>query len=162
MDAVELLVKQHRLLESQLESLVTAGSEEARRASLAEVGDHLGVHLAAEEEVFYPAVRANRTEDDLLESLEEHLSLKRLLADLLMLQPADATFQPKCKVLREQSVHHHKEEEEHLFPEVRAMLDAQERERLGGEMLALQREMHREGEPRELVAEQTDQAAKLD
>ena len=162
MDAVDLLVEQHRLLEAQLESLVTAVGEEARRASLAEVGDHLGVHLASEEEVFYPAVRAQRTEDDLLESLEEHLSLKRLLADLLTLHPADETFQPKCKVLREQSVHHHKEEEEHLFPRVRDMLDAQERERLGREMLELQQRMRREGEAREVIAEQTDEAAKLD
>lgn len=162
MDAIDLLVKQHRLLETQLESLVAAGDEEARRASLAEVGDHLGVHLASEEEVFYPAVRAQRTEDDLLESLEEHLSLKRLLADLLTLQPDDATFQAKCKVLREQSVHHHKEEEDDLFPKVREMLDAQERERLGGEMTALQLRMRREGEPREAIAERTDEAAKLD
>jgi len=162
MDAVDLLVEQHRLLEAQFESLVAAVGEEARRASLAEVGDHLGVHVASEEEVFYPAVRAQRTEDDLLESLEEHLSLKRLLADLLTLHPADETFQPKCKVLREQSVHHHKEEEEHLFPRVRDMLDAQERERLGREMLELQQRMRREGEAREVIAEQTDEAAKLD
>jgi len=162
MDAVDLLVKQHRLLETQLESLVTAGGEEARRASLAEVGDHLGVHLASEEEVFYPAIRAQSTKDELLESLEEHLSLKRLLADLLALQPADETFQAKCKVLREQAVHHHKEEEEDLFPKVRGILDAQERERLGGEMLVLQRRMRREDVPREVIVEQTDEAAKLD
>jgi hemerythrin superfamily protein len=162
MDAIDLLVKQHRLLETQLESLVTASGEEARRAFLAEVGDHLGVHLASEEEVFYPAVRARRTEDDLLESLEEHLSLKRLLADLLTLQPEDMTFQAKCKVLREQSVHHHKEEEEDLFPKVRGMLDAQERERLGNEMVALQQRMRGEGEPREVIVERTDEAAKLD
>jgi hemerythrin superfamily protein len=162
MDAVDLLVEQHRLLEAQFESVITAGGDVAKRTALAEVGDHLGVHLASEEEVFYPAVRAQRTEDDLLESLEEHLSLKRLLADLLTLQPGDVTFHPKCKVLREQSVHHHKEEEEHLFPKVRAMLDVQERERLGNEMLALQRRMRREGDPREVIAEQTDEAAKLD
>jgi hypothetical protein len=59
-------------------------------------------------------------------------------------------------------VHHHKEEEEDLFPEVRGMLDAQERERLGGEMLALQQQMRQEGEAREVIAEQTDEAAKLD
>ena len=162
MDAIDLLVKQHRLLETQLEWLVTASTAEARRTSLAEVGDHLGVHLASEEELFYPAVRAQRTEDDLLESLEEHLSLKRLLADLLTLAPDDATFQAKCKVLREQSVHHHKEEEEDLFPEARKMLEAQERERLGAEMEALQRRMRSEGEPREVIAERTDEAAKLD
>jgi hemerythrin superfamily protein len=162
MDAVDLLVEQHRLLETQFEALVTAGGDEARRALLAEVGDHLGVHLASEEEVFYPAVRAKSTKDDLLESLEEHLSLKRLLADLLMLQPGDETFQPKCKVLGEQAVHHHKEEEEHLFPKVRGMLDAQERERVGSEMLALQRRMRREDAPREAIVDQTDEAAKLD
>lgn len=162
MGPVDLLVKQHRLLEAQLETLVTAGGEEARREALKLVGDHLGVHLASEEEVFYPAVRAQSTKDDLLESLEEHLSLKRLLADLLALDPSDATFQAKCKVLREQAVHHHKEEEEDLFPKVPEMMSAQERERLGAAMLALQRDMRREGTPREVIVEKTDEAAKLD
>jgi hemerythrin superfamily protein len=162
MDAVNLLIEQHRLLEKQFESLIASAGEEARRASLAEVGDHLGVHLASEEEVFYPAVRAQSTKDDLLESLEEHLSLKRLLADLLALQPSDQTFVPKCKVLREQAVHHHKEEEEHLFPRVRVMLDAQELELLGSEMVVLQRRMRHEEAPREVIVEQTDEARKLD
>jgi hemerythrin superfamily protein len=161
MDAIDLLVEQHRLLEEQLEHLVSAPDDETRRPALAEVGDHLGVHVASEEEVFYPAVRAQRTKDDLLESLEEHLSLKRLLADLLQLEAGSETFEPKCKVLREQAVHHHKEEEEHLFPEVREMMDAVDRERLGEEMLALQRRMRHEGEPREVIAVQTDEAAKL-
>jgi hemerythrin superfamily protein len=162
MDAVNLLIEQHRLLEAQFESLIASTGEEARRASLAEVGDHLGVHLASEEEVFYPAVRAQSTKDDLLESLEEHLSLKRLLADLLTLQPSDQTFLPKCKVLREQAVHHHKEEEEHLFPRVRAMLDTQELEVLGSAMTVLQRRMRHEEAPREVIVEQTDEARKLD
>jgi hemerythrin superfamily protein len=162
MNAIDLLVEQHRLLETQFESLLAADSEEGRLASLAEVGDHLGVHLASEEEVFYPAVRAGSTEDVLLESLEEHLSLKRLLADLLALQPAEQTFEPKCKVLSEQAVHHHKEEEEHLFPKVRKMLDAQQLERLGSEMVALQRRMRLDEAPREVIVEQTDEAGKLD
>jgi hypothetical protein len=77
-----------------------------RAALLAEVGDHLTVHIASEEEIFYPAVHAARTEDILLESLEEHLSLKRLLADLMALAPAAPTFEPKFKVLKEQTEHH--------------------------------------------------------
>ena len=48
MDAIDLLVKQHRLLEMPLKALVTAGAEEERRPSLAEVVDHLGVHVASE------------------------------------------------------------------------------------------------------------------
>ena len=161
MEAIDLLVEQHRLLEAQLQHLVSVAGKEAKQAALVEVGDHLGVHVASEEEIFYPAVRARRTEDDLLESLEEHLSLKRLLADLLELDADAETFEPKCKVLREQAEHHHKEEEEHLFPKARALIGADGCERLGDEMLALQRRMRRDGEPREVIADQTDEAAKL-
>lgn len=160
MDAIEMLVAQHRTLEQRLGALVDA-DESARAALLAQAADELSVHVAAEEEVFYPAVRAVRTEDVLLESLEEHLSLKRLLADLLEL-PVDApTFEAKCKVLREQAEHHHEEEEENLFPKARKLLGDGESARIGDEMAALQQRMARDGEPREAMAEQTDQAAPL-
>lgn len=162
MDAVELLIQQHRLLEENMERLEKAGSDAERERLLAEVGDHLTVHITSEEKVFYPAVNAARTEDVLLESLEEHLSLKRLLADLLELSPGEQTFEPKFKVLKEQTEHHHKEEEEHLFPKVRTLLDAKARVALGQEMLALQQQLKREGAPREAVAEQTGQAAPLE
>lgn len=85
----------------------------------------------------------------------------RLLADLLELEPSHETFEPKFKVLKEQSEHHHKEEEENLFPKVRKLLDGAQREALGIEMLALQRKLDKAGEPRELVANQTDEAAPL-
>ena len=161
MDAVELLIQQHRLLEERMKHLEEAGSDAERARLLAEVGDHLTVHILSEEQVFYPAVKAAKTEDVLLESLEEHLSLKRLLADLLEL-PTDAqTFEPKFKVLKEQTEHHHQEEEEHLFPKVCTLLDARARATLGEEMKALQQKLTREGAPREAVAEQTDQAAPL-
>ena len=161
MDAVELLIRQHRTLESRLERLQDAASDADRAALLAEVGDHLTVHIASEEEIFYPAVRAACTEDILLESLEEHLSLKRLLADLLELAPGATTFEPKCKVLQEQTEHHHKEEEEHLFPSVCKLVDAPSRLALGEEMLALQQRLQRQGAPREAVGDQTDEAAPL-
>lgn len=161
MDAVELLIQQHRLLEQGMQKLEDAASDAERSKLLAEVGDHLTVHIASEEQVFYPAVRAARTEDVLLESLEEHLSLKRLLADLLALAPDAQTFEPKFKVLKEQTEHHHEEEEEHLFPKVCKLLDAKARAALGEEMQALQGQLRREGAPREAVAEQTDEAAPL-
>lgn len=162
MDAVELLIQQHRLLEEGMQQLEDASSDGERARLLAEVGDHLTMHILSEEQVFYPAVRAARTEDVLLESLEEHLSLKRLLADLLELPPGAQTFEPKFKVLKEQTEHHHEEEEEHLFPKVCSLLDAKARTELGKEMLALQGKLQREGAPREAVAEQTDQAAPLE
>ena len=160
-DAVELLIHQHRTLEERMKRLHGATSDLERAALLAEVGDHLSVHIASEEEIFYPAVRAARTEDILLESLEEHLSLKRLLADLLALAPGAPTFEPKFKVLKEQTEHHHKEEEEHLFPTVCKLIDVSARAALGEQMSAMQRRLQQQGAPREAVADQTVEAAPL-
>ena len=161
MDAIELLTGQHRALEGLLGRVLDAPDDAGKRSAFARVADELTVHISSEEQVFYPAVRAGRTEDILLESLEEHLSLKRLLADLLLLDPTQKTFEPKFKVLAEQAEHHHEEEEEHLFPKVRMMLDANRLQEIGGEMQAMQQNLHRDGAPREAVAEQTDAAAPL-
>jgi hemerythrin superfamily protein len=161
MDAIELLVRQHREMEAAMKEVLDAKDDSTTRSLFEKVGDQLTTHLTSEEEVFYPAVKAKRTEDILLESLEEHLSLKRLLADLLLLEPSEKTFEPKFKVLKEQAEHHHKEEEEHLFPKVKKILDDAQRDALGSEMMALQKKLDREGEPREAVLDQTEAAAPL-
>ena len=161
MDAVELLIHQHRALEGKMTALKDSADDSERAGLLAGVGDDLTVHLASEEEIFYPAVRERRTEDILLESLEEHLSLKRLLADLIELPLSAPTFAAKFQVLKEQAEHHDQEEEEHLFPKVLLLLDADARGDLGRRMEALQHRLQRQGDPREAVADQTDEAAPL-
>lgn len=161
MDAIELLTGQHRQLEALMKQWMD--SNEAQRTSLFKrVGDELTKHVTSEEKIFYPAVKEKRTEDILLESLEEHLSLKRVLADLVDMDPAEPAFEAKFHVLKEQAEHHHKEEEEHLFPKVKQLLEPAARHTLGEQMQALQQQLQREGDPREAVTAQTDQAAKLD
>ena len=161
LDAVDLLTRQHRTLEATMKALKASTDDAERAALLARAGDDLTVHLASEEEIFYPAVRERSTEDILLESLEEHLSLKRLLADLIALPLSAPTFDAKFQVLKEQAEHHHKEEEEHLFPKVMMLLDADARAALGRKMETLQQRLQRQGNPREAVADQTDEAAPL-
>jgi len=161
MNSVELLIEQHHQIESRMKQLLGTDEKAERARLFAEVADLLTVHIASEEQVFYPAVKAARIEDILLEALEEHLSLKRLLADLVELDMADKTFEAKFEVLKEQTEHHHHEEEDDLFPKVRRMFDAPRLDALGDEMCALQRTMQRAGEPRETVADQTDRAAPL-
>jgi hemerythrin superfamily protein len=161
MDAIDLLRRQHREMEHAMAELLDIEDPAAKKARFSALADELTVHIASEEQVFYPAVKAARTEDILLESLEEHLSLKRFLADLIDLDVASQTFEAKFKVLKEQAEHHHHEEEEHLFPKSRKLLDAERLDALGEEMLNLQRKLDRQGEPRELVVEQTDAAAPL-
>ena len=162
MDAIQLLTSQHRSLEGAFDDVLADGiDDDARTTRLARAGDELMIHITAEEQLFYPAVNARRTEDVLLESLEEHLSLKRLLADLLELEPGDVTFTAKVKVLAEQAAHHHKEEEQHLFPKVLGLLDVGHRSQLGSEMLALEQRLMAAGNPRDAVRRQTDSAEPL-
>lgn len=159
MNAIDMLTHQHREMESAFKTLMSE-KPEGRGGLFEKAADTLMSHILVEERHFYPAVKAKKTEDILLESLEEHLSLKRVLADLVALSHDDPHFEPKLHVLKEQAEHHHKEEEEHLFPQVKKLLDARELEALGAEMQAAQAELLARG-PRKGVAEQTAHAPEL-
>jgi hemerythrin superfamily protein len=159
MNAIDMLTKQHREMEQALEAV--ADADDASRADLfEEAADALMAHVLVEEQLFYPAVKAKRTEDILLESLEEHLSLKRVLADLVALPAGASTFEPKFHVLVEQVEHHHEEEEEKLFPKVKKLLSDDELDALGESMAAAQTRLLPR-EPRLLATQQTDEAAAL-
>jgi len=161
MEATDWLTRQHRQIEAALREALDTEDPDEKHARALDIADALITHIAAEEQVFYPAVHADRNEDVLLEALEEHLSIKRLLSDLLSLQARDVTFQPKLHVLREQAEHHHKDEERKLFPEVRAKLDEARRLQIGAAMEALEAQMRASGKPRRLVHGQTDAAEPL-
>ncbi|MBK7072859.1 MAG: hemerythrin domain-containing protein [Myxococcales bacterium] len=135
MDAVQLLKDQHDAVD-RLFAMIEEADDGARKAALfVELADALAAHVTIEEDQFYPAVKAKQTADMLLEATEEHLAIKRVLADLLGLTPTDPRFTAKLKVLQEEVTHHAREEEEaKLFPKVRRLLDADELEALGGEM----------------------------
>ena len=107
MDAIELLVGQHRDLEARFDAALAAGAEEKQRR-FGDIADHLAMHILFEERLFYPAVKERWTEYDLLLSLEEHLSLKRLVADLMGLDGVHQTYHPKLKILYSHSSHHHR------------------------------------------------------
>ena len=161
MEATEYLTRQHRDIEQALRDALAADNPDVKRSRFLDIADALILHIAAEEQVFYPAVHDGPNEDVLLESLEEHLALKRLLSDLLALRGDDATFQPKLHVLREQAEHHHKDEEKKLFPEVRERFDDAWREALGRRMEALELGLQARGTPRRSVHERTDAARPL-
>lgn len=69
MDAVAVLTRQHREMESLLGRIAEAGEDAQRKTLFTQAADLLTVHMKSEEQIFYPAVHAARTEDDLLEAL---------------------------------------------------------------------------------------------
>ena len=160
LNAIDMLTTQHQQMEAAFKAVSKADSA-SRPDLFVTAMDMLMSHVLVEEQLFYPAVNAKRTEDVLLESLEEHLSLKRLVSDLLPLPTDTATFEAKFRVLVEQAEHHHEEEEEKLFPRVKKLLSGDELEKLGSSMRAAQIRLLTK-EPRALAAEQTDEAASLD
>jgi hemerythrin superfamily protein len=161
MDAIEMLEEQHREVEDLFEELEQAEASDEKQELFEEIADQLTVHALIEERHFYPAVKEKRTEDILLEALEEHLSVKRLLADLLKLSPDDEQFDAKIKVLQEQVEHHVEAEEGDLFPKARKVLDQEMLEAIAQEMTATQEQLLEAGDPRGLVKGQTAEAPSL-
>ncbi len=161
MNAIELLESQHRAVEKLFSQIDKAKTARAKQELFQQIADSLAVHAAIEEHQFYPAVRAKRTEDILLEALEEHVGIKRVLADLLEIDSQDSTFDAKIKVLREQVEHHVGEEEKDLFPKVKKLLSRDELEVLGQNLSVEQAELEEEGDPRNAVPGETAEAAPL-
>jgi hemerythrin superfamily protein len=150
MDAIEMLEEQHRDVEDLFEELESADAAD-KQDLFDELADSLAVHALIEEMHFYPAVRAKRTTDIVLESLEEHTIIKRLLAEMLRLDPRNESFEAKLAVLKEQVEHHVTEEEDNLFPKVRKVLDKKQLMALAEDMSVTQENLLDAGQPRERV-----------
>src|SRR5262245_54688846 len=161
MNAILLLNHQHREVEALFQQMRKARTSGPRRNVFERIADALAVHAAIEERHFYPAVKEKMTEEILLESLEEHLAVKRVIADLLRLDPEDETFTAKIKVLEDEVARHVEEEEETLFPMVERMFDDEALESLGEAMEETQSGLLRTGNPREVVPSETERAASI-
>jgi len=160
-NAIELLKTQHDEAKALFKKIENA--DEAEKGVLFdELADALAVHAAIEEKHFYPATKNARTEELLQEAVEEHLSVKRIIADLLELEPSDAQFDAKISVLREQVEHHVEEEEGDLFPKVKKLLSEDELDDLGVVMEDTAEELKADGAPREQVPAETGSAAPLE
>src|ERR1041384_1643061 len=147
-DALELLKEQHDEVEDLIGQIEDSDDTAKKEELFRELADKIAAHSTIEEKLFYPSVMADQTEDMLIESTEEHLVVKRVLADMLEMDADDEHFDAKLKVLKENIRHHARDEEEDkLFPIVRRQLSADQLAGLGNEMLAMF-EMLLEREPR--------------
>ena len=161
MNAIKMLKQQHQEVEKMFEAFENAKAAGARRKIFEQIADALAVHAAIEERHFYPAVKKEQTEDILLESVEEHLEIKRVIADLLAMEADDENFEAKVKVLQEDVEHHVAEEQDELFPKVEKLFDKETLEAIGEDMEDTQAELISAGNPRDAVPGETDAAAPI-
>ncbi|HUS30327.1 MAG TPA: hemerythrin domain-containing protein [Kofleriaceae bacterium] len=161
-DALELLTSQHDEVEMLFSEIEDSDDADEKAELFRELADKLAAHSTMEEKLFYPSVMAENTADALLEATEEHLAAKRILADMLEMDPDDDRFDAKLSVLKENVRHHAREEEEgKLFPKVRRMFSADELAGLGNDCLAFFEQLL-ERNPRMNVPAETAEAAPLD
>lgn len=136
-DAITLLTEDHEHVKSLFEQYEELGDRaHATKQKLAlQICTELTKHATAEEEIFYPAVRAATKDDDMLdEAVVEHASAKDLIAQIIAMEATDDLYDAKVKVLSELIDHHVNEEETEMFPKARkAKLDL---DALGAEIAA--------------------------
>jgi hemerythrin superfamily protein len=161
MNAIKMLKQQHREVDGLFEEFEAAKLAGDRLEIFERIADALAVHAAIEERHFYPTVEAKQTEDILLESVEEHLQIKRAIVDIMKLELVDEAFAAKVKVLKEDVQHHVEEEETTLFPKVEKLFDDEALTTLGAQMEQTQGELLAEGNPRDAVPDEVEAAAPL-
>jgi hemerythrin superfamily protein len=119
-DAIALLKQDHANVKALFKEFEELGDRAfASKKRLADkICLELTKHATAEEEIFYPAVRAasKEAEDLVDEATVEHSSAKDLIAQIGEMDPHDELFDAKVKVLGEYINHHVKEEEGEMFP----------------------------------------------
>ena len=161
-DALEVLKMQHDEVEDLISEIEESDDGEEKMDLFRELADKIAAHSSIEEKLFYPSVMSDGTEEQLLESTEEHLAVKRVLADMLEMEASDDRFDAKLSVLKEEIRHHARDEEEKkLFPKVRRMFSKEELAGLGNELMAMFEKLL-EQEPRNEVPMQTREAAPLE
>lgn len=145
MDVITLLKNDHREVKEMFDRAERLGERAGQqRGRLGEqICKALEVHSKFEEEQFYPRFR-ERAEDheereQLLEALEEHGIVDRLVNELKGMDASDERYEAKLTVVMESARHHIKEEEREMFPMVRELFEREELMELGERFMEAKR-----------------------
>jgi hemerythrin-like domain-containing protein len=160
-DAIELLRTQHREIDDLLSALTKARAASVKASVIAELGDLFAVHFALEERVLYPGVRESDSGQVAVLAVEDHMSLKRLVAELLETDAEDRVFDALVATLRAEVREHVVAEEKRVFPIVRRRLSPVRLRRLAYEMRVLEFELRIASNPRLIILADTELRAPL-
>jgi hemerythrin superfamily protein len=124
-DAVEVLIEDHRYIEVLLEQFDLQDDPAEMRRLFFRIAGELAAHEAAEQDVVFPPARAAVPSGrrDVHELTREHEEVNSLLAKMLTLDPSCAAFAKRAGALVLELRAHFAEEEELLFPALRAALE---------------------------------------
>ena len=125
-NAIDLLKNDHRTVEElfkQYEDIKDGTDDATKEELVAQICDALTIHAQIEEQIFYPAARRvlqEQGQELLNEAAVEHQTQKDIVGRLEMAPTSDPLYDAGVQVLSEYVKHHVREEENELFPKVRA------------------------------------------
>jgi hemerythrin superfamily protein len=145
LDAVEMLMQDHREVESLFRHFDSLGKSDKEAGTLLQrTCAELTIYAILETEIFYPAVHeATEVEEikDLLDAGEDRLdAISELAAAVVEMEAAQTKRDPRVKALSAQVLRHIAEEEAKLFPKVQK-LKALDVTKVTREMKARKREL---------------------
>ncbi len=119
MDALKLLKTDHATVKSLFSKFdrTSRTDYDTRDEILGQVRRELQLHSRAEEEIFYPVLKALNGEGQRLvsEALKEHKDIDELLMQISRLKATNKNFDEKFETLIENVEHHVEEEEGEMF-----------------------------------------------
>jgi hemerythrin superfamily protein len=120
MNVLNILKKDHSTVRSLINKYSRAAKSayEKKLEIFEQIRRELQIHTRAEEEIFYPAIKAiNGTESRKLftEALKEHRDVDELLTQISRLKATDKSFDENIDTLFEYVDHHVEQEEGEIF-----------------------------------------------
>jgi hemerythrin-like domain-containing protein len=143
MDALQLLIKDHRAVEETFEKIGKAGTtaEKTRERLFEKLRQELELRTQIEEKIFYTEMKRHAATKGLIgEALEEHAEVKQMLLEIRKLSPRSDEWSDRILELKEAGQHHVDEEESKIFPAARNALDEDRLEELGRRMQQMKKE----------------------
>ena len=144
--ATQMIRQDHKKVEGLFRKVEQTKGAQAKRRLAENAMAELEVHAALEEEIFYPAVK-NEVDDGSMvqEAIQEHQTVKQLIAELKGMGEADDEFESQFSQLVENVQHHVEEEENEMLPKVEdSELDLNS---LGAEMSERRQQLQNGGRP---------------
>lgn len=142
--ATQMIRQDHKKVEGLFKKVEQTKGAQAKRRLAENAMAELEIHAALEEEIFYPAVKKEVDDGSMVqEAIQEHQTVKQLIAELKGMGEADDEFESQFSQLVENVQHHVEEEENEMLPKVEdSELDLNS---LGAEMSERRQELQNGG-----------------
>ena len=117
-DAVKVLMDDHR----KVERLFKQAGEGGNYDVTLQICQELTIHATLEEELVYPLVEDELDPDLAAEAQDEHDAVKTLIEEIQDMGPGNPELRQAIRMLRNNVLHHVREEEATILPKLEAQL----------------------------------------